>query len=88
MSREATQNNENLAGPRYNHNGIGNGHGDMNDRTQKNENLTAPSPDAPLEKDFSRNGNIPNTFISNTYVDTLQGMAPTTRNIEEVITNT
>ncbi|CAI6337213.1 unnamed protein product [Periconia digitata] len=53
--REKTLNNENLAGPHANYQGIGDNHSNLHDRTMNNENLTAPSPDAPLEKDFSRN---------------------------------
>ncbi|KAF2636761.1 GPR1/FUN34/YaaH-class plasma membrane protein-like protein [Massarina eburnea CBS 473.64] len=52
--RERTMNNENLAGPRINPNGVGNDRNNIHDRTLNNENL---SPDGPLEKDFSRNSN-------------------------------
>ncbi|PVI06299.1 hypothetical protein DM02DRAFT_649812 [Periconia macrospinosa] len=53
--REKTMNNENLAGPQINYEGIGDNHSNLHDRTANNENLTAPSRDGPLEKDFSRN---------------------------------
>lgn len=53
--REKTLNNENLAGPHINRDGINGDHSDLVNRTHNNENLTAPTPDRsiPLEKDFS-----------------------------------
>lgn len=52
---EKTLNNENLAGPQVNYNGVGGNHSNLHDRTANNQNLTPPSPGAPLERDFSRN---------------------------------
>lgn len=62
---EKTLNNENLAGPQVNYNGVGGNHSNLHDRTANNQNLTPPSPGAPLERDFSRN--MSNASYTNGY---------------------